>query len=126
MGGPITIGRFDQDNSDILHFFKFMWSAPFIAILIGAILLTKEGAVVSALPILSIWFSSPIIAFLLSRTDRQVDSKLKDDQLQYLHQMARKNWRFFETFVGPEDHWLPPDNFQELPNPVLAHRTSRE
>ena len=113
-----------QDNSDTLHFFKFMWSAPSIVILVSAILYQKEGAISSALPFLMIWGLSPIVAFFLSRTTNQVDSNLKADQVKYLHQMARKNWRFFETFVGPEDHWLPPDNFQELPNPVLAHRTS--
>ena len=37
---------------------------------------------------------------------------------------ARRTWRFFETFVGPEDHGLPPDNFQDDPSPVVAHRTS--
>ena len=37
---------------------------------------------------------------------------------------ARRTWRFFETFVGPEDHGLPPDNFQDDPAPVVAHRTS--
>ena len=38
--------------------------------------------------------------------------------------IARRTWRFFETFVSPEDHALPPDNFQEDPKPVVAHRTS--
>ncbi len=37
---------------------------------------------------------------------------------------ARRTWRFFETFVTPADNMLPPDNFQEDPAPVLAHRTS--
>src|SRR5260370_31932710 len=41
-----------------------------------------------------------------------------------LRLVARRTWRFFETFVTPEDHMLPPDNFQEDPKPVLAHRTS--
>src|SRR5665647_2535098 len=41
-----------------------------------------------------------------------------------LRKLARKTWAFFETFVGPEDHWLPPDNYQEQPVPVIAHRTS--
>ncbi len=27
-------------------------------------------------------------------------------------------------FVGPDDHWLPPDNYQEEPRVDLAHRTS--
>ena len=31
---------------------------------------------------------------------------------------------FFETFVGPEDNWLPPDNCQQQPVAVVAHRTS--
>jgi len=37
---------------------------------------------------------------------------------------ARRTWRFFETFVTAEDHALPPDNFQDDPKPVVAHRTS--
>ena len=37
---------------------------------------------------------------------------------------ARRTWRYFETFVTPADNWLPPDNFQEDPAPVVAHRTS--
>ena len=38
--------------------------------------------------------------------------------------MARKTWAFFETYVGPDDHWLPPDNYQEHPVARVAHRTS--
>ena len=113
-----------QNNSDILHFFQFMWSSPVLAMVIGIILYPKEKVLFSALPILIIWFLAPMIAFILSRIHDRVDPKLTGNQLRYLHQIARKNWRFFETFVGSEDNWLPPDNFQELPNPVIAHRTS--
>jgi hypothetical protein len=38
--------------------------------------------------------------------------------------LARKTWRFFETFITADDHHLPPDNFQEDPKPIIAHRTS--
>ena len=38
--------------------------------------------------------------------------------------MARKTWRYFETFVGAEDHALPPDNVQLVPELTVAHRTS--
>src|SRR5204862_322394 len=41
-----------------------------------------------------------------------------------LRLIARRTWRFFATFVGPDTHALPPDNFQETPHPVVAHRTS--
>src|SRR5205807_1355794 len=46
------------------------------------------------------------------------------DERRFLRRTARKTWRFFETFVGPDDNWLPPDNFQEQPGPKIAHRTS--
>jgi cyclic beta-1,2-glucan synthetase len=49
---------------------------------------------------------------------------LASDTAQALRLIARRTWRFFETFVGPEDHALPPDNLQEEPRPVVAHRTS--
>ena len=42
----------------------------------------------------------------------------------FLRKVARKTWDFFETFVGPEDNWLPPDNYQEHPVSRIAHRTS--
>ena len=41
-----------------------------------------------------------------------------------LRQIARRTWHYFELFVGPESHWLPPDNFQETPDGGLARRTS--
>ena len=37
---------------------------------------------------------------------------------------SRRTWGFFDTHVGPDDHWLPPDNYQESPAAGVAHRTS--
>jgi len=51
-------------------------------------------------------------------------ARLTADQTLFLRNLSRKTWAFFETFVGPEDHWLPPDNFQEQPAGIIAHRTS--
>ena len=41
-----------------------------------------------------------------------------------LRLIARRTWRYFETFVTSSDNMLPPDNFQEDPSPLLARRTS--
>ena len=70
-----------------------------------------------ASPILSLWFAAPAIAWWISRPLRQRAARLTADQTVFLRELARKTWAFFETFVGPEDHWLPPDNFQEHPAP---------
>jgi len=58
-------------------------------------------------------------ASLVLRTEQ-----LDDRERRALRLVARKTWRFFEEFVVKDDHWLPPDNFQEDPAPVLARRTS--
>ena len=49
---------------------------------------------------------------------------LTTHQTIFLRKLARKTWAFFEQFVGPDDHWLPPDNYQEHPVATVAHRTS--
>ncbi|MBX3086269.1 MAG: hypothetical protein KF716_31830 [Anaerolineae bacterium] len=41
-----------------------------------------------------------------------------------LRRLARQTWLFYEQMVGPEDHWLPPDHYQEAPCELVAHRTS--
>ena len=55
---------------------------------------------------------------------RRPTNLLPSADTRFLRLIARRTWRFFETFVTAEDHMLPPDNFQEEPMPVVAHRTS--
>ena len=76
------------------------------------------------MPILGLWFASPAIAWWISRPLVRREARLTADQTLFLHKISRKTWAFFETFVGPEDHWLPPDNYQEYPVAGVAHRTS--
>ena len=52
------------------------------------------------------------------------DCRYRPPTREALRLIARRTWRFFETFVTPADNMLPPDNFQEDPMPVVAHRTS--
>src|SRR5207253_2616813 len=81
-------------------------------------------ALIDAAPILALWIASPALTWWLSRPLARKPAKLRRDQSLFLHKLARRTWSFFETFVGAEDHWLPPDNFQEHPVAVVAHRTS--
>ncbi|HEU5133198.1 MAG TPA: protein ndvB, partial [Pyrinomonadaceae bacterium] len=71
-----------------------------------------------------IWMVAPFIAYLVSKPRPAVRKLLNEEDKAFARLIARRTWRFFETFVGPEDNWLPPDNYQEDPAPVVAHRTS--
>ncbi|MGZ8497979.1 MAG: GH36-type glycosyl hydrolase domain-containing protein [Candidatus Binatia bacterium] len=78
-----------------------------------------------AAPFAFLWALSPMVAYWISLPPRAAAAQpLSENDLRTLRMTARRTWRFFETFVGPEDHALPPDNFQEKPLPVVAHRTS--
>ena len=104
---------------------RSMWIAPFFAAAAGIYLvLSRPAALASSVPILGLWFVSPAIAWWISRPLARREARLTVEQTIFLHKLSRKIWAFFETFVGPEDHWLPPDNFQEHPVEVVGHRTS--
>ena len=85
----------------------------------------KPDAWPAAAPYLVSWLLSPAIARWASLPAAvAIHHGISDKDAQSLRLVARRTWRFFETFVTPEDHMLPPDNFQEDPKPVVAHRTS--
>ncbi|HEY4747582.1 MAG TPA: hypothetical protein VIH38_08450, partial [Steroidobacteraceae bacterium] len=78
-----------------------------------------------AAPFVILWIASPAVAVWISRSP-PVEGRLAltNPDAGALRLVARRTWRYFETFVTADDHMLPPDNFQEDPLPVLAHRTS--
>ena len=105
--------------------FRTMWIAPVIAIsTVIYFLFSNQTLPVVILPILFLWAASPAIAWWISLPLTRRMARLSIDQKLFLRSISRKTWSFFETFVGPEDNWLPPDNYQENPVAVVAHRTS--
>ncbi len=105
--------------------YRSMWIGPFIAAATAlALVATNPPALASAGLVLGLWLVSPALAWWLSLPLTHRQEQLTEAQALFLRKTARKTWAFFETFVGPEDHFLPPDNFQEQPVATIAHRTS--
>ena len=72
-----------------------------------------------------LWALSPLVARWASKPPPAAGHlRLPRHDALALRLVARRTWRFFETFVTAADNMLPPDNFQEDPEPVVAHRTS--
>ena len=94
--------------------------AAFVAVNIG-----RHQAIPVALPFILLWAAAPAVARWISEPPRLARAEpLSPSVTQILRLISRRTWRFFEAFVTAEDHFLPPDNFQEEPKPVVAHRTS--
>lgn len=113
-------------RSDLLEFYSTMWIGPAVSVACAAFLgWLQPGQLPFAALILGLWLASPLIAWRISQPIEPSSApELKPRQVAFLRRTARKTWRFFETFITAQENWLPPDNFQEEPEPVLASRTS--
>ncbi len=95
-----------------------------LAIAVGAMALSPSSWPL-ILPFALLWLAAPALALWASRSPKAGPRlAISEPDTTELQLIARRTWRFFETFVTPEDNMLPPDNFQEDPKPVVAHRTS--
>ncbi|WPL18162.1 Cellobiose phosphorylase [Thiorhodovibrio winogradskyi] len=112
-------------NDGLAATYSTMWIAPALALIAGTGLALREPlALLVAAPVLLAWLAAPWLAWWMSRPLKPREAHLSVEQTRFLHRSARKTWAFFQTFVGADDHWLPPDNMQEHPVAVVAHRTS--
>ena len=121
---PSATAAADAPDS-VRQAYRSMWIAPMLAIAgTGLIVYTNPAALYIAAPVLLLWLLAPAITWRLGVPEREKATRLSDVQVLFLHRTARKTWAFFEHFVTGEEHWLPPDNYQEEPALAIAHRTS--
>ncbi|NDI84219.1 cyclic beta 1-2 glucan synthetase [Undibacterium sp. B2R-29] len=122
-----TPSHLDQLSAgdSLLATLRRMWVAPAISVVLSvAVLYFAPAAWYAAAPLLLLWIASPWIAYRISLPKVRQKQELSQQKTDFLHRLSRKTWLFFETHVGPEDNWLPPDNIQQHPVSVIAHRTS--
>jgi len=120
-----STGLDQRNRTNLVGSYRSMWIGPVIATATALYLtMWRMEAFLVAMPVLALWFASPAIAWWISRPLTRREVNLTTDQTIFLQTMTRKTWAFFETYVGPDDHWLPPDNYQEHPVARVAHRTS--
>ncbi|WP_098424280.1 GH36-type glycosyl hydrolase domain-containing protein [Marinobacter sp. LV10R520-4] len=106
-------------------FLREMWVAPILSVLLAiALWQTRSVEWMVWAPTLLLWLLSPIVGWWISTPLLTPEPKLTIEQRVFLRTSARRTWRFFADFVSPLDNWLPPDNFQEYPEPAIAFRTS--
>ena len=110
---------------DLAATYRSMAVAPATALITFAgLTVERPEALVAALPLLLLWAGVPAIIWWLNQPLARRQSTISDAEALQLRVLARRTWAFFETFVGPADHHLPPDNVQQHPVERIAHRTS--
>ena len=106
-------------------FWRTMVASPLLALAIGALVAwLNPSALLVAAPFLVAWLLAPEVARWLSKPAQVRAEHVTESERTKLRLLARRTWRFFDEFVGPNDQWLPIDNYQEAPHEQTAHRTS--
>ena len=114
-----------QSHISVFRFYRAMWMNVASGVTFAA--LTAHFApllLTVALPVSVAWCLTPLLLSWLSRQPVRKTFSPNQEQKQLLRQTSREIWAFFETFATEQENWLPPDNYQEIPQPTIAHRTS--
>src|SRR5438874_11575678 len=98
--------------------------AASVVLFVGA---TWQGAsaMIAATLFLLLWTLFPVAVIAINRPAKSWRGGiLTADDRRFLRTVARRTWRYFDDFVGPQTSWLPPDNVQETPMREIFMRTS--
>lgn len=111
---------------NLVNIYQRMAGGVVLAVAAGiALFFGRHQGWVASLPFLVAWIAAPAAAKWISTLPTKHElQELSPSEEQVVRLIARRTWRYFDDFVTGADHWLPPDNFQENPKPVVAHRTS--
>jgi cyclic beta-1,2-glucan synthetase len=94
---------------------------PALALAIGLLVwFARPMALWSAVPILSLWASSRVVASWLNQPSIPPGNEASRKDRLFLRRAALHTWRYFEEYSTPEHHWLIPDNVQADPPSVAA------
>lgn len=106
-------------------YYKKMWiSVVIAAITLILSFLNSYGIIVITIPIAILWALSPFIACKISKEEIIVKDRLEIEEEDFLRELSRRIWAYYEDFVNEENNYLAPDNYQEKPYKGIAHRTS--
>ncbi len=105
-------------------YYEMRYSCAAVSILGVEVAIFSPHNFLLAFPLLLLWGGAPFVAWVISQPHKLKQRQLDLGEQQFLREVARRTWHFFETFLTDRDNWLPPDNYQETPQPLVAHRTS--
>ena len=114
----VTAAQTEKGKGSVWFYYQKGWFSAGIGILVVLLAQLRFGKAVGF-----IWLLAPVLAWAVSRPSRKGKTLPPADRAFLLHQ-ATLIWRYFDKFLREEDHFLPPDNWQEQPGPMLARRTS--
>jgi cellobiose phosphorylase len=112
-------------TSSLLSFLhEMMWSIFFTTASFTWVVVVAPERLPLVIPLYILWFSAPFAAKEISRPRTDSIAKLSESEKETITSYAHATWTYFHRYLTAENNYLIPDNFQEVPSPVVAQRTS--
>ncbi len=113
-----------QAKSSLFVYFEQMWVNVLTGVITIGIGLLKVSIFATILGVF--WFFAPMLAYYISKTQKNKEplSELKAEEKNYLKEIGRRTWDFFETYLTEENNYLITDNYQEDRKEKIVPRTS--
>ena len=86
--------------------------------------ITNPSALTLSIVLTIFWFLTPFIAYEISLSEKTKKEKILPEEKEFLLDVAKKTWNFFADFMTEENHYLPPDNYQEKRKNAIVNLTS--
>ena len=111
-------------KTDIISYYKNMAINIITGIL--AFIIYGNSNNILALMLGVLWILTPAIMYCISKekTEKEAVELLTQKEQDYVLEIARKTWGFFEKYLRQEDNFLIPDNYQEDRKNKVVRRTS--
>ena len=109
-----------QARSDVFSYIKQMA----INIILGVILIFTRNILQVTLGI--IWILTPMLMWYLSREKKEEKEveKLENSEKEYVNEIGKRTWEFFNKYIVKENNYLITDNYQEGRKEEIVLRTS--
>ena len=72
------------------------------------------------------WMLIPVVMWYISQEIEKVNAveQLNEEEKEYVLEIGKRTWKFFETYLTEENNYLIPDNYQEDRKEKIVPRTS--
>ncbi len=117
-----------RGKTNLLSYVKTM-SINIIAGIIGIIIalsLKQTLTTILLYIIFLLWIIAPIIAYYISKENvpKAKVKELSNKEIEYVLDVGKRTWTYFENYMIEKNNYLPPDNYQENRKRKTVNTTS--
>ena len=116
-------------KSDLASYYKQMYIQVILAVFIflaSGIWGNSYALYVVGTLLACLWGLAPLYAWEISKPIEKIKAidQMSPEEKEHLREIAKRTWEYFMQFTNEENHYLPPDNYEEARDIQVASRTS--